>query len=107
MLDARWRGGGPDYNDGVEASQASDQPDAYSTTSGTGDGSASAPATGFASYEMEHFAFENRHGKRTNSLAIDGSVTGLKIKQLYALNWSKDWDVNKYLTQEFPNWLNQ
>ena len=106
MLDARWRGGGPDY-DSYEASEPSDKPDAYSTVSVTGDGSASAPAVGTAGLEMQHFGFENRHGKRTNALFIEGSVSGLKIKQLYALNWSKDWDVNKYLTTEFPNWLNQ
>jgi prepilin-type N-terminal cleavage/methylation domain-containing protein len=105
MLDSRWRGGGPDYASVVQW-QASDQPDAYSVSSGTGDGSASAAPNGFAEYEMEHFAFINRHGKRENSLFIDGSAHGLKVKELWGLQWSRAWDVNEWTTKEFPAWVN-
>jgi prepilin-type N-terminal cleavage/methylation domain-containing protein/prepilin-type processing-associated H-X9-DG protein len=105
QLDSRWRGGGPDY-DTVEKYQWSDQPDAYSVTSGTGDGSASAPSSGFAAYEMEHFSFINRHGKRLNSVFIDGSVRGQKVKELWGNQWSRNWDPNRWGTLEFAGWLN-
>jgi prepilin-type processing-associated H-X9-DG protein len=104
QLDSRWRGGGPDYGT-VSQYQASEHPDAYSGTSGVGDGSASAPSTGFASLEMEHFAF-NRHGKRVNATFIDGSTHGVRIKELWGLKWSRNWDENRYRSFEFPAWLN-
>ena len=104
QLDSRWRGGGPGYGT-VEQYQASDQPDTYSTTSGTGDGSPSAPSTGFAAYEMEHFSFINRHGKRLNCVFIDGATRGQHIKDLWADQWSRNWDPNRYTTYQLPGWV--
>jgi prepilin-type N-terminal cleavage/methylation domain-containing protein/prepilin-type processing-associated H-X9-DG protein len=105
QLDSRWRGGGPDYGL-VEQYQWADQPDAYSVTSGTGDGSASAPSSGFAAYEMEHFSFLNRHNKRLNAVFIDGSAYGQKVKQLWANQWSRNWDPNRWTSLELAGWLN-
>jgi prepilin-type N-terminal cleavage/methylation domain-containing protein/prepilin-type processing-associated H-X9-DG protein len=105
QLDSRWRGGGPDY-DTVTQYQWSDNPDGYTATSGTGDGSASAPSSGFASYELEHFSFLNRHGKRLNAAFIDGSTRGQRVKDLWGNQWSRKWDPNRYSTLEFASWLN-
>jgi prepilin-type N-terminal cleavage/methylation domain-containing protein/prepilin-type processing-associated H-X9-DG protein len=104
QLDSRWRGGGPDYGT-VSQYQASDQPDAYSSTSGTGDGSASAPSSGFASYEMEHFSFNNRHNNRINCAFIDGSTRGLHEKDLWGLKWSRNWDENRWTSYQLPGWV--
>lgn len=103
-LDSRWRGGGPDYGTVIQY-QASDQPDAYSTTSGTGDGSASAPSTGFAGYEMEHFSFNNRHANRINTVFIDGSTRPLHVKDLWSLKWSRNWDENRWTSYQLPSWV--
>jgi len=105
QLDSRWRGGGPDYGL-VEQYQWSDEPDAYSVTTGTGDGSPSAPSSGFAAYEMEHFSFINRHNKRLNSCFIDGSTRGQRVKELWGNQWSRNWDANRYYNLEFAGWLN-
>jgi prepilin-type processing-associated H-X9-DG protein len=107
-LDSRWRGGGPD--NGPTAAIVSflppDQPDQYSNSSGTGDGSASAPPNGFASYEIQHFAFANRHGNRLNALFMDGSAHSQHVIDLWKLKWSRNWDENAWTDQKFPSWIN-
>jgi prepilin-type N-terminal cleavage/methylation domain-containing protein/prepilin-type processing-associated H-X9-DG protein len=100
MLDSRWRGGGPSYTN-TEAYQPSNVPDNYTVTTGNGE------TTGFAGYEMEHFAFP-RHGNRVNTVFFDGSAHAVPLKQLWTLQWSRDWDVNKWasIPNLFPGWMN-
>ena len=100
MLDARWRGGGPTYDEGVEAYQPSNVADDYTATGGNGE------TSGFASFEMEHFVFP-RHGKRNNAVFFDGSATKVLLKQFWAFDWHRNWDVNAWQTQvTFPAWMN-
>jgi hypothetical protein len=98
MLDSRWRGGGPFY-DNVIAYQPANVPDDY--TASTGDGE----TTGYASYEMEHFAF-GRHGKRIISVFFDGSARSVLLKELWSLKWHRDWDQEAWRTKvKFPSWM--
>ena len=95
QLDSRWRGGGPDYGL-VTQYRAPDLPDKYTDTSGNGN------IGGYASLEMEHFALP-RHGKRLNSVFIDGSAHGQRVKDLWGLKWSRNWDEAKW--QAIPGLL--
>ena len=101
QLDARWRGGGPDYGL-LTQYKPSNKSDAYDDTSGNGN------SGGFADLEMQHFA-DPRHGnlKRDNVVFIDGSTRGIKTRELWSLKWSRNWDPNKYTTVPdlFPGWL--
>jgi prepilin-type N-terminal cleavage/methylation domain-containing protein/prepilin-type processing-associated H-X9-DG protein len=100
QLDSRWRGGGPDYGL-ITQYRAPDKPDQYTDTSGNGN------TGGFASLEMEHFALP-RHGKRVNSVFIDGSAHGLRVKDLWGLKWNRYWDEKKWTTIPglLPSWAN-
>jgi len=99
QLDSRWRGGGPFNGIGCTLAQykAPDNPDSYDSTGGNGE------TSGYAGFEMEHFALA-RHGKRVNAVFIDGSAHGQKIKELWGLNWSRNWDPS--VTPSWPAWLN-
>lgn len=99
QLDSRWRGGGPYNGPGGTLLQfkAPDSPTDYDNTSGNGN------TGGYADLEMEHFAFA-RHGKRVNAVFIDGSTHGQKIKELWGLNWSRNWDPS--IVPNWPGWLN-
>jgi prepilin-type N-terminal cleavage/methylation domain-containing protein/prepilin-type processing-associated H-X9-DG protein len=100
MLDARWRGGGPTYDEGVEAYQPSNVADNYTATGGNGE------TSGYASFEMEHFVFP-RHGRRNNVAFFDGSASPVLLKQFWALQWHRNWDVTQWQTAvAFPSWLN-
>ena len=79
QLDSRWRGGGPFY-DILTGYCSSPQPDAYSDPSNV-DG-----------FEMECFAFP-RHGKNTQVVFFDGSTRSLRVKQLWSLQWHRQWDT--------------
>jgi prepilin-type N-terminal cleavage/methylation domain-containing protein/prepilin-type processing-associated H-X9-DG protein len=102
QLDSRWRGGGPDYGAFTQFSPSQD-PFQYSTYS---------PANGetgpTASLEMQHFAFAGRHGnKRVNAVFSDGSARGLKVRELWGLKWSRNWDENAWSQNvQWPGWLN-
>ncbi len=100
LLDSRWRGGGPFY-DYAYAYQAANVPDDYTASTGNGE------TTGYATYEMEHFAFP-RHGKRVNSVFFDGPAHLVKLKDLWGLQWHRQWDVNAWRTKPnlFPAWMN-
>jgi prepilin-type N-terminal cleavage/methylation domain-containing protein/prepilin-type processing-associated H-X9-DG protein len=101
MLDSRWRGGGPSYDETVEAYQASNVPDDYTDTSGNGE------TTGYAGFEMEHFVFP-RHGKRANAVFFDGSAHGNRLKDYWSLQWHRNWNVSQQSTTypTLPSWLN-
>jgi len=101
MLDSRWRGGGPTYDETVEAYQASNVPDDYTDTSGNGE------TTGFAGFEMEHFTFP-RHGQRANFVYFDGSVKGNRLRDYWTQQWNLNWNVNQWQTTYpiLPGWIN-
>ena len=100
MADARWRGGGPTYDEGAQAYQPSNVPDNYTATDGNGE------TSGYASFEMEHFVFP-RHGRRNNVAFIDGSASPVLLKQFWSLQWHRNWNVNAWQTEvTFPSWLN-
>jgi prepilin-type N-terminal cleavage/methylation domain-containing protein/prepilin-type processing-associated H-X9-DG protein len=101
MLDSRWRGGGPTYDETVEAYQASNVPDNYTDTSGNGE------TGGFANFEMEHFVFP-RHGQRANVVYFDGSAHGVRLRDYWTQRWNLNWDVNQWATTypTLPSWIN-
>jgi prepilin-type N-terminal cleavage/methylation domain-containing protein/prepilin-type processing-associated H-X9-DG protein len=105
MLDSRWRGGGPNYEH-PDAYDTSPDPNNYFNFSGSGDSTVTAPASGTAGHEMQHFCF-TRHGKRVNAVFMDGSAHAQKPIELYALKWSRTWDENRWRTEEtiFRPWL--
>jgi prepilin-type processing-associated H-X9-DG protein len=41
---------------------------------------------------MECFAFP-RHGKNTQVVFFDGSTRSLRVKQLWSLQWHRQWDT--------------
>jgi len=92
IADSMWRGGGPWYGADRTTYQAA-----------TGPGVSS----GNAGYEMEHFNVP-RHGsgKRTQIVYFDGSVSPIKIKDLWGLKWNRSWDqgyqANNYV---LPAWI--
>ncbi len=92
MADSMWRGGGPWY--GADRTT-------YQAAAGPG------VSSGNANYEMEHFNVP-RHGsgKRTQILYFDGSVSAIKIKDLWGLKWNRSWDqgyqANNYV---LPAWI--
>ena len=97
MLDSRWRGGGPHYDD-VPSFQPSNVPDDYTVTSGD-------DSSGFSVYEMEHFAFP-RHGKYVNATFLDGSAHAVRVRDLWGLQWHRYWDTSLWTSKvQFPAWL--
>jgi prepilin-type N-terminal cleavage/methylation domain-containing protein/prepilin-type processing-associated H-X9-DG protein len=100
MLDSRWRGGGPSYDD-VVSYQPSNVPDDYTVTDGDGE------TTGFAVYEMEHFAVP-RHAKWVNTVFFDGSAHSVLLTQLWSLAWNRDWNTSEWTTKvTFPAWMKE
>ncbi|HAB16306.1 MAG TPA: type II secretion system protein [Verrucomicrobiota bacterium] len=92
MGDSSWRGGGPHYANRIAYSPP-DQPGEYSNSEG------------YASYEMQHFALP-RHGKRAQFVFFEGSARGVRVRDLWALKWHRDWDTEAYRTLvKFPAWL--
>jgi prepilin-type N-terminal cleavage/methylation domain-containing protein len=101
QLDSRWRGGGPTYDETIQAYQASNTPDDYTDTSGNGE------TSGFASFEMEHFVFP-RHENHGNGVFLDGSAHIIRLRDYWSLQWHRNWDVNYWQTipSLFPSWIN-
>ncbi len=92
MGDSMWRGGGPHYASRI-AYSPSDKPGFYSNNES------------YASYEMQHFAFP-RHGKRTQLVFLEGSARSVRPRDLWALKWHREWDIEYYKTAvSFPQWL--
>jgi prepilin-type N-terminal cleavage/methylation domain-containing protein/prepilin-type processing-associated H-X9-DG protein len=89
FADCMWRGGGPDLtgDDGA-------RPAFNGEWSGSG-------------FEFKHFAFV-RHGKGIEVLMFDGSVRPQRPRQLWRLNWHKQFDVT-YADRQgpsfFPAWM--
>ena len=93
ILDSIWRGGGPWYGS-RRAYMASPAP-----------GVETAPL-GDPSYEMEHFCVP-RHGggKRTQLVYFDGSAKAIRISELWAQKWHREWDQQFYLSNyPLPAW---
>jgi prepilin-type N-terminal cleavage/methylation domain-containing protein len=99
QLDSRWRGGGPTYDETVQAYQASSVPDNYTDTSGNGE------TTGYAQFEMEHFVFP-RHGQR--AVIFDGSAHANRLREYWTLQWSRNWNIDQWATTypNLPGWIN-
>jgi prepilin-type N-terminal cleavage/methylation domain-containing protein len=94
LADSMWRGGGPFYQDGAPLN-------AYEAAAGPG------VSSGDASHEMEHFNVP-RHGsaKRTQIVYFDGSVSAIKIKDLWGLTWNRTWDPNwQSSNYVLPGWV--
>lgn len=92
MGDAMWRGGGPHYASRI-AYAPPEKPGEYSNTEG------------YASYEMQHFALP-RHNRRTQFVFFDGSARTVRLRELWALKWHREWDIEAYKTVvSFPAWL--
>jgi prepilin-type N-terminal cleavage/methylation domain-containing protein len=92
MLDSMWRGGGPYWEGGPETYAASSEPGV---------------SAGDPNREMEHFTVP-RHGnfKRVELVYFDGSANGLKVRQLWALKWHRNWDQTYYLDNYvLPAWV--
>lgn len=83
FADSMWRGGGPHH---------------------------SQPAPRFngewLGYEAEfhHFAIA-RHGNGINLLFFDGSVRHRRARDLWALPWHREFDVNYSRAMSFPDWM--
>jgi prepilin-type N-terminal cleavage/methylation domain-containing protein/prepilin-type processing-associated H-X9-DG protein len=94
MGDAKWRGGGPHYGS-RNAFMPSQQPDEYSST------------RNFAEYEMQHFAVP-RHDKKINILFFDGSTRTTPLKDLWGLQWHREFDTEAWKTRlgRLPGWIN-
>lgn len=88
MLDAIWRGGGPNFNNGVNGSKIAtmfpDEP-AY----------LGPPRRWHFDYEMEHF-FIPRHTGGVNLTNLDLSVEYVKLNQLFNKKWNKSWTLGRW-----------
>ena len=84
MGDAMWRGGGPHYTMAPPAFNGQ--------------------WTG-ANSEFSHFAIQ-RHGKTSQLVFFDGSARKIKTKDLWRLEWNKEFNVNyPYPANWFPAWM--
>ncbi len=93
MGDSMWRGGGPYYSSRI-AYGASQTPGNYSN-----------PGS-YAGYEMEHFAVPRHDTKRTQWVFFDGSSKSVRVRDLWALRWHRQWDPDYDKTAVvFPAWL--
>jgi prepilin-type N-terminal cleavage/methylation domain-containing protein/prepilin-type processing-associated H-X9-DG protein len=84
FLDSMWRGGGP---------HATDPPPDFN-------GQWIGPDA-----DSHHFAIA-RHAKGVNILFFDSSVRYSRAKDLWNLQWYRDYDVNAVTNIVFPNWMN-
>jgi prepilin-type processing-associated H-X9-DG protein len=101
MGDCGWRGGfvfGHD-NPNSDRSQPYDQPNPPPRDSQRGPGKA-----------MANFAMD-RHSGGINMCFMDGSTRKVAIKELWTLNWSKDWEPCNIYTEcgensyDWPEWM--
>ncbi len=93
MGDSMWRGGGPYYSSRI-AYAPCQTPGNYSN-----------PGS-YAGYEMEHFAVPRHDTKRTQWVFFDGSAKSVRVRDLWALRWHRQWDPDYYKTAVvFPAWL--
>jgi len=87
--DCMWRGGGPDVS-----GQDGARPAFNGEWSGVG-------------YEFKHFAMV-RHGKGINLTGFDGSVRQRRTRELWRLNWHRQFDIS-YADRQgaafFPAWM--
>ena len=85
MGDAMWRGGGPHFNQSPPAFNGQ-----WTSTES----------------EFNHFAIQ-RHGKTSQLAFFDGSARKLKTKDLWRLDWNKDFQADfSYPANWFPAWMN-
>jgi len=54
--------------------------------------------------EFHHFAIA-RHRKGINLVFFDGSVRYRQARDLWALPWHREFDVNFYHKMTFPGWM--
>lgn len=89
ILDAMWRGGGPDH---LKAT-------GIQTPSYNGE---------WISYnrEMMHFAMD-RHQGGVNGVFADTSVRHIPVKQLWRLKWSRNYDMHTRDSMSWPTWINK
>jgi prepilin-type N-terminal cleavage/methylation domain-containing protein len=94
MLDSVWRGGGPWYGE-REAFMGAPAPGVE--TNPLGD----------PSYEMEHFCVPRHNGRRRTQLVyFDGSAKNIRVKDLWAQKWHRQWDQTYYLANyPLPAWV--
>ena len=79
-----WRGGGP---------SPTDMPPEFN-----------GEETGFSD-EMDFFAIA-RHGKGVNVLYFDSSVRNTRAKDLWVLQWHRNYDSSAAAGVVFPDWMN-
>ena len=94
FIDAMWRGGGPDYDQGRSGINFMAAPDRNGQWIGY-------------NYEMMHFALD-RHNGGVGVLFMDSSVRHVGIKELWELKWHRSYDTNyvKTLGDSFwPEWM--
>jgi prepilin-type processing-associated H-X9-DG protein len=84
FADSMWRGGGP---------YATDPPPAFN---GEWLG---------AGAEMHHFAIK-RHGKGVNLLFFDTSARRVRVRELWTLQWHRNFDTTAASKMKFPAWMN-
>jgi prepilin-type processing-associated H-X9-DG protein len=84
FLDSMWRGGGP---------SPTDMPPAFN-----------GEESGFTD-EMNFFAIA-RHGKGVNVLYFDSSVRNTRAKDLWGLQWHRNYDASASAGIVFPDWMN-
>ncbi len=93
FLDSMWRGGGPWYKNGSATHQAIAPADNDGQWYGYG-------------HEMKHFLM-NRHSGHVNGLFMDWSVRKIGLKELYKLQWHREFNTNGGWTTahgQAPNW---
>jgi len=95
MGDCKWRGGVPGYGADNSNGNALTPP----SSSDADNGKAS---------EMMHFAMI-RHGRGLNMCFFDGSARNLKVRQLYSLRWSQNYDPDSTtvanVVASLPGWM--
>ena len=83
FADSMWRGGGPDYLQ--SAPRFNGEWNGYDA-------------------EFNHFAIA-RHARGINLVFVDGSVRYRAARELWALPWHRQFDVNYYQQVTFPGWM--
>ncbi|NQV35654.1 MAG: type II secretion system protein [Phycisphaeraceae bacterium] len=86
FLDAMWRGGGPHWDN----TNAITPPNENGEWQGAG-------------HEMKHFAMD-RHGGGVNVLFMDSSARKVAVKDLWGLNWHKDYPQARAKTMSASWW---
>jgi prepilin-type N-terminal cleavage/methylation domain-containing protein/prepilin-type processing-associated H-X9-DG protein len=98
FADTMWRGGGPFYQNGSSGSNKITPPQFPDQWSGAG-------------HEMKHFCI-NRHNGTINMLFMDWSVRQVGLKELWTLNWHRQYNRNGFWTlaggaqtSDWPLWM--